>query len=86
MTPEPEGKWDIETVVLRLLRRTAGCKRPRAAIAAYETLIALGAFGAAREGPFRHINQLACRCRPAVAAAAIKALVRARRAEKRIPR
>jgi hypothetical protein len=86
MTPEPEAKWDVETVVLKSLQNTARGKRPRAAIAAYETLIALGAFSMARQGPFRHISELAWRGRPAVAAAAIKALRRARRAERRIPR
>ncbi|HMF13228.1 MAG TPA: hypothetical protein VKE94_13015 [Gemmataceae bacterium] len=86
MTPEPEARWDVETVVLQSLLNTARGKRPRAAIAAYETMIALGAFGLARQGPFRHINQLALKCRPAVAAAAVRALRRARRAEKRIPR
>jgi hypothetical protein len=86
MTPEPEAEWDIETVVLQSLQNTAWGKRPRAAIAAYETLIALGAFGVAQQGPCRHINELAWRCRPAVAAAAVRALRRARRAEKRVPR
>jgi len=86
MTPDPEARWDVETVVLQSLQNTARGKRPRAAIAAYETLIALGAFGVARQGPFHHVNELAWRCRPAVAAAAVRALRRARTAEKRIPR
>jgi hypothetical protein len=86
MTSTPEATGDIETLVLQRLQHTAQGKRPRAAIGAFETLVALRAFGLARQGPCRHINELAWRCRPAVAALAIRALVRARRAERRIPR
>jgi hypothetical protein len=86
MTQTTRATADVQTVVLERLQLIAQYARPRTAIAAYSTLIALGAFDTARRGPWRRLTELAYKSRPAVAAAAIRALVRARRAERRIPR
>jgi hypothetical protein len=86
MTPAPRATVDVATAVLQQLQFVAMYKRPRAAIAAYSALIALSAFDKARRGPCRRLNELAYKGRPSVAAAAIRALIRARRAERRIPR
>ena len=86
MNSSTEGKVETETVVLESLRCMAMYKRPRAAIDAFATLIALRSFETAHRGPWQRLIKLSWSGRPSVAAAAIKALVRARRAERRIPR
>ena len=79
----PEEKPDPCVEVLRRLRIAATFKRPRAAIAAYRSLIALGAFDDICRGPWQRLSELAMDSRPSVAAAAVRALVWASRAKRR---
>jgi len=79
----PEEKPDPYVEVLRRLRIAATFKRPRAAIAAYRSLIALGAFDDICRGPWQRLSELAMDSRPSVAAAAVRALVWASRAKRR---
>ena len=81
MTPEERPDPCVE--VLRRLRIAATFKRPRAAIAAYRSLVALGAFEDIRRGPWQRLSELAMDSRPSVAAAAVRALVWASRAKRR---
>ena len=82
----PAAKVDTATVVRQSLQLAAMYKRPRAAIAAFATLIELGAFDTALSGPWQRLIELSWKGRPAVAAAAVKALVRAETAKRRVPR
>ena len=84
MTPEERPDPCVE--VLRRLRIAATFKRPRAAIAAYRSLVALGAFDDIRRGPWQRLSELAMDSRPSVAAAAVRALVWASRVRGRVPR
>jgi hypothetical protein len=82
----PEERPDPEVALLEVLRQAAMYKRPRAAIAAFRALTAVGAFDAADRGLRGRLTGLVLHYRPRVAAAAVKALVELSRARKRVPR
>jgi len=71
MTPTP-AKVDTAIVVKESLQLAAMYKRPHVAIAAFATLIALGAFDVAHRGPWQRLIELSWKGRPAVAAASAR--------------
>jgi hypothetical protein len=75
-TPKPTAEETRELVVLRLARVVL-CGRPRAALAAFDALVTLRQF---HKETYERMIELSRSGRPAVAGAAAKALVRARRA------
>lgn len=76
-TPTPE---ETATLVIQRLASMVLHGRPRAAIAAFEALVTLNQFH--KESMARMV-ELSRTSRPAIAAAAVKALVRAKRANRR---
>jgi hypothetical protein len=75
-TPKPTGE-ETKNLVVRRLWAVVLCGRPRAALAAFDALVTLRQFYKESHG---RIIELSRSGRPAVAAAAAKALLRARRA------
>jgi hypothetical protein len=78
-TPEPTPEETAKLVIGRLMGMVL-YRRPRAAIAAFEALITLNKI---HQETYARMIELSRSSRPALAAAAVKALVRARRAYRR---